>query len=74
MINSVSKSFAGLAVLQLVETGQVDLDAPVVVSASVGAADRGVFAPEVNPSVHVNQRPLGTLRPVDDRHLHDQEA
>jgi CubicO group peptidase (beta-lactamase class C family) len=30
MINSVSKSFAGMAVLQLVETGKVDPDAPVV--------------------------------------------
>lgn len=30
MINSVSKSFAGVAVLQLVEARKVDLDAPVV--------------------------------------------
>lgn len=30
MINSVSKSFAGVAVLQLAEAGTIDLDAPVV--------------------------------------------
>jgi CubicO group peptidase (beta-lactamase class C family) len=30
MVNSVSKSFAGIAVLQLVEAGRVDLDTPVV--------------------------------------------